>query len=105
MNKIKLNKNCKRILLDLNNNKYPVIALEKDKKDIDILVYEGLIEIMSLINNKQGFPVLTAKGSAYISRNPKLKNPSIFDDKKYLITTLISLISIIISIIALYKSI
>ena len=44
MNKITLNKNCKRILLDLNNNKYPVVALEKDKNDIDILVYEGLIE-------------------------------------------------------------
>lgn len=104
MNKITLNKNCKRILLDLNNNKYPVVALEKDKNDIDILVYEGLVETMSLINNKQGFPVLTTKGSAYISRNPKLKNPSIFDDTKYLITTLLSIAAIIISIIALYKS-
>lgn len=104
MNKITLNKNCKRILLDLNNNKYPVVALEKDKNDIDILVYEGLVETMSLINNKQGFPVLTTKGSAYIFRNPKLKNPSIFDDTKYLITTLLSIAAIIISIIALYKS-
>ena len=35
--------------------------------------------------------------------NPKLNNPSIWDDKKYIITTVISVVALIISIIALLK--
>ena len=105
MEKIKLTDNSKRILLELKNKKYLQMIPESDFDDINILQYHGLVEVTPFINNKLGLPTLTSKGETYILENPKLKNPSILDDKKYLITTLISLLSMIISIIALYKSI
>ncbi len=48
---------------------------------------------------------LTTYGKDYLSHNPKLNNPSIWDDKKYIINTIISLVAIAISAAALYISI
>jgi autotransporter-associated beta strand protein len=46
---------------------------------------------------------LTDIGEAYLYSNPQLKDPSIWDDKKYWINTAISLVALIVAIIALFK--
>ena len=48
-------------------------------------------------------PELTDRGKAYIASNPSLKNPTIWDDKKYIINTIISVAALIVAIIALFK--
>jgi hypothetical protein len=104
--KIKLTPRSKEILFDLQSNRYSPDISDEDMNDIISLIEYGFIIANKFVScNKYTNARLTSKGIAYLHNNPKLKNPSIWDDKKYLITTLISLISIIISIIALYKSI
>lgn len=100
MEKIKLTQNAKRILLALSKDEEPPIT-ESDEKDLILLEQEGLIE---LDGTKDGelFPEITDKGIAYVHVYPKLKNPSILDDKKYWITTAISIIAIILSIYATF---
>lgn len=106
MEKIKLTPRSKEILFDLQSNRYSPNISDEDMNDIISLIEYGFIIANKFAGcNKYTNARLTRKGIAYLHNNPKLKNPSIWDDKKYLITTLISLISIIISIIALYKSI
>ena len=48
-------------------------------------------------------PQLTNKGRAYIATNPSLNNPTIWDDKKYIINTIISVLALVVAIIALIK--
>ena len=48
-------------------------------------------------------PDLTDRGRAYIACNPTLKNPTIWDDRKYIINMIISVAALIVAIIALFK--
>ena len=92
MEKIKLTKRGKKILLLLKEGKYK--PEKSDFNELNLLTIEGLGLCDSFITYQ-----LTDKGKAYLLSNPKLKNPSIFDDKKYIVTTIISIIALILSII------
>lgn|SRR5574344_1485110 len=102
MNKIILNENCKRILGILHEKKrYDSVISEKG--DIDYLIVNGLISGTKLFGDTYSALELTVFGNAYINWNPKLEVPSIWDDKKYIITTGIAIASLIISLIAILK--
>ena len=98
MDKIKLSKDSKRILLSLYNGNYGNMVPDAD---LEVFVKsartkgEGHIEMLS--------PRLTDEGRAYIAANPSLHNPSIWDDKKYIINTIISVVALAVAIIALFK--
>ena len=102
MDRIKLSKEEKLLLKRLSARKYPDQVLEEDLKVFMILENESLVHGTK---GKVGIlaPRLTAMGEAYIASNPKLKNPSIWEDTKYIINTTISIIALIISLIALIK--
>lgn len=106
MEKIKLTPNAKKILRELKHADYPQVIFKEDNDDMMLLADYGLITLSKSTGwfagsyNCQG---LTVKGRAYLYANPQLKDPSIWDDKKYWITTAISFIAIILSIIALCK--
>ena len=104
MERIELSKRSKNILFALKASQYPASIPTEDVNDIIVLIEEGLIKATPLINNQYCAASLTQKGKAYLHCNPRLKNPSIWDDKKYWITTSISVMAIIISIVALYQS-
>ena len=101
MEKIKLNDNCKRLLKEIKSGLYQDI-LEPDIEDLNLLKILGLIKA---VNTTTGFVVtgLTDEGRAYLHSNPDLKNPSIWDDKKYWINTAISVLALIVAIIALFN--
>lgn len=101
MERIKLSKSCKEILLALKNKTYNNNT-EFDDNDVIYLYTKGLIKITKTYG---GIIVtgLTDIGEAYLYSNPKLKDPSIWDDKKYWINTAISLVALIVAIIALFK--
>lgn len=101
MDKIKLNDKCKAILMAIKNDTYEDNIANSE--DINFLCTLGLIDVIS---TKDGDFVdgLTDKGRAYLHSNPTLKNPSILDDKKYLINTAISILALIVAIIALFKN-
>lgn len=101
MERIELNKNGKRILSELNASSYNRKA--EDISDLYILQALDLIEGSHTKDAYFAFIRLTDYGKAYLSWNPGLKNPSIWEDTKYWITTAVSVIAIIISIIALCK--
>lgn len=98
MEKIKLTNNAKRILLILNKNEEPVIS-DADERDLYLLEQEELI-VLEGCKNGYPFPEITRKGLSYVQMNPKLSNPSIWDDKKYWITTGISVVALAFSIYA-----
>ena len=98
MEKIKLTNNAKRILLILNKNEEPVIS-DADDRDLYLLEQEELI-VLDGCKNGYPFPEITRKGLSYVQMNPKLSNPSIWDDKKYWITTGISVVALAFSIYA-----
>lgn len=102
MDRIKLSKEEKLLLKRLSARKYPDQVLEEDIETFIILENESLVHGTK---GKDGIlgPRLTAMGEAYIASNPKLKNPSIWEDKKYIISTTISIVALIISVIALIK--
>ena len=101
MQRIRLTKNAKRILKELSNGVHYVEISEEDDLDGKLLWHEKLI---TGIPNEAGTimaPRLSELGELYLHINPKLKNPSIWEDKKYWITTSISLAALIMSIIAI----
>lgn len=102
MDRIKLTPNSQRILKLLRKNQYNEVS-EADHEDINFLKQEDLVTTLEAETGSIVLIDLTDKGRAYLHINPKLKNPSIWEDKKYWITTIISLVAIIISIIALVK--
>ncbi|GEM_PF-1970348 len=95
MNKIKLTERAKKILYLLKDLKYEVT--NEDSEDLNLLEIEGLGYGQKLTNGSYITFSITDKGRAYISSNPELRNPSIWDDKKYIIKTAISILAIIIS--------
>jgi hypothetical protein len=100
MEKIKLNDNCKRLLKEIKSGSYQE-GIESDLEDLNFLNTKGLINAIQTLN---GYVItgLTDEGRAYLHSNPDLKNPSIWDDKKYLINTAISVIALVVAIIALF---
>ena len=101
MERIKLSKSCKEILLALKNKTFDDNT-EFDDNSVIYLSTIGFIEVIKTTcgNIVTGF---TDIGEAYLYSNPRLKDPSIWDDKKYWINTAISLIALIVAIIALFK--
>lgn len=98
MDKIKLTDNAKRILLTLYN-KEELNITDADEKDLIVLDQEGLVKPEWTADGP--FPDIKDKGIAYVYMNPKLKNPSIWDDHKYWITTGIAITALILSLIAI----
>lgn len=104
MEKIKLSDNQKKILRLVKGCNYKIIP-QSDYEDLNVLEVRGFLKCIK--NEAGGYVIVnfSDKGRAYITQNPKLKNPTVWDDKKYLINTTISLIAILISAVALYISI
>ena len=106
MNKIKLTQRQKAILTQLRTNEYPTSIPEEDVDDIYVLMEHNLVKTLD-VSDKSGrmmiCPELTDTGKAYIAINPKLNNPSVWDDTKYIINTIISIAALIVAIIALFK--
>ena len=101
MGKIYLPQKAKEILWLLNEEKY--IPKEEDMDVLNFLEVAGFGEVLTTADGLEDFE-LNEFASAYLYWNPKLKNPTIWDDKKYLITIAIAVAAIIISIIALFKN-
>lgn len=104
MEKLSLSKNSKRILSSLANGTYPNSVPENDIEEFNLLMQMDLVRGVYVKDPAIVAPKLTDYGRAYIHQNPKMKNPSIFDDKKYIVTTAISIVALGISIIALLTS-
>lgn len=100
--RIKLSTSCKEILKTLNSGK-KLTDLSKRTADLNLLKEIGLIDGYRASDKSFITAMLSDFGKAYIHWNPKLKNPSIWQDKKYLITTGISILSLILSIFAIVK--
>lgn len=101
MEKIYLTDNAKNILLSLQKDDN-FMPKESDDNDVILLEQEELLHAERTMDGL-AYIELTDKGIAYMHVNPKLKNPSIWDDKKYIITTIIAVIALIVSIISLFK--
>lgn len=102
MDKIKLSKNAKKVLLALHN------GLEHCPYNMDSSVFaDGAdeLEVYHLIQTmrQEGGGIvdarLTHKGRSYMAANPTLSNPT---DWKWIIATLLSSIAVLVSIIALF---
>ena len=106
MEKIKLTKDCRRILQALYDSSYDINRVpEEDRPSFRILKEAGLVSYVSTKDYDIDVPSLTDTGHAYLAENPRLKNPGIFEDtkSKYIINLAISIFALIISLIALFK--
>ena len=103
MERIALNDNQKRLLRAIQRGESNLEIAEWDIEDANVLIQENLIQVASDKAGGLFTPRLTDNGRAYIHQNPKLKNPSIWEDKKYWITTSISLVALIMSIHSTYN--
>jgi len=106
MEKVKLSKDSKRILLALYNKNYPDRVPENDLEEFNLLEVEGFVKSAHAKGDghiEMLAPQLTNEGRAYIATNPSLNNPTIWDDKKYIINTIISVLALVVAIIALIK--
>ena len=101
MEKIYLPQKAKEILWLLNEEKYK--PKEEDMEVLNFLEVAGFGEVLTTDDGLEDFE-LNEFASAYLYWNPKLNNPSIWDDKKYLITTAIAVAALVISIIAIFKN-
>lgn len=102
MKRIKLPERCKEILQAIKNSQYGDIP-QSDTDYLLRLEHEGLIDVVWCEFGYAIIANLSNKGIVYFQNNPKLKNPSIWDDKKYWINTAISVLALIVAIIALFK--
>ncbi len=102
MEKIELTKDEKRLLKYLISEKSMTNISKSDEKWLYVLEQKKIIG-----TNKSDSGILRAYisefGEAYCTFNPNLNNPSMWDDKKYIINTAISAIALIISLIAIFK--
>ena len=102
MDKIRLTKKGKEILIKLHKGEINSSnASTVDFEQANLLKVENLVDFEKSLKDEIITISLTDLGRAYILSNPKLKNPSIWDDKKYWITTSIAIAALFISIIAL----
>lgn len=100
MEKVHLPQRAKEILLLLNEEKY--IPKEEDMEVLNFLEVAGFGEVLTSADGLENFE-LNEYASAYLYWNPKLEDPTIWDDKKYIITTAIAIFALIVSFIALLK--
>lgn len=101
MKRVRLSKNSKRILLSLKENHYHPSVPDNDVNDFLILREMEFVScVVASDKDSTSYlaPRLEPKGLAYIVENPKLKNPSIFYDWKFWITTIIALLGVIIAL-------
>ena len=103
MDKINLSKAEKRILLQLAEKKYPVQVPYEDLDAMNLLEVNHFVTTNKINGGILINPQLSNFGKAYLASNIKLKNPSIWDDKKYIINTVISVVALAVAIIALFK--
>lgn len=97
MERIQLSRSCKNILRAIRDKKYGDIP-RNDTEDLLFLEHKGLINVEWC---EFGYAVvvnLSNMGHAYMRSNPKLRNPSIFEDGKYWISTIISIIALLVSL-------
>lgn len=102
MERITLSKKQKKLLTEIAEGIYNSCS-DDDRADIYVLMELDLVHGTKVIGGNVIAIRLTDHGLAYMRLNPKLKNPTIWQDKKYIINTVISLIAMIVSIIALVK--
>ena len=84
MERIKISKEGKRILLALNNKQYPSQVPDQDYNEFTLLEVEGLVRCVNTKGEgrcEKHAARLTEEGIAYITSNPSLKNPSRIDWK------------------------
>ena len=105
MERIHLTEDEKRLLVPIVKNGYGSNYLEEDFEWLYLLEQKGLIKADKSMGGSIFRTSRTDYSIAYLRFNPKLKNPTILDDKKYLINTAISALAVVISAIALYFSI
>ncbi len=74
-----------------------------DDGALTLLEHEGLI-ILNTNNDGVTNAYPSNRGFAYYHVNPELKDPTLWDDKKYIITTGISILALFISGFSLYFS-
>ncbi len=93
MEKIKLTKREKEIVIALANKTYSIDDSVKDSNELEHLEFIGLGK--GIICEFGGYLDyrLSPQAKAYLFENPKLKNPSILDDKKFWIDLIANLIS------------
>ena len=103
MEKIYLPKSCKKILRKIQNNEYDRIPVQ-DTADLLFLEHNRLVRVVWCEFGYAVIANLTEKGIIYLHINPKLKNPSIFEDKKFWINTAISVAALVVAIIALFNN-
>lgn len=103
MDRIELSKKQRKLLREIADGRYPNCCHSEDNEDILVLKGENLIQGTEVSDGSFIALSITDFGRAYLRRNPRLKNPSIWQDKKYVINTTISIAALIISIIALLK--
>lgn len=103
MEKIHLSEAEKRILLQLANKEYPVQVPTEDWDAMNLLEVNRFVTTNKVNGGILINPQLSNLGKAYLATNPKLKNPSIWDDKKYIVNTVISVVALAVAIIALFK--
>ena len=101
MERIELPKSSKSILFAIKEKRYSNIP-NADYLDLHLLEYEGLVDVKWSEFGTAILSNLTNKGIVYMHSNPKLKNPSIWEDTKYWITTIFAVIATIISIVTLF---
>lgn len=102
MERIHLTDPCKKILQAIKHKKYNEIP-QSDTEDLLLLEHIGLVDVVWCEFGYAIIANLSNKGIAYMKVNPKLKNPSIFEDKKFWINTAISFAALIVAIIALFE--
>lgn len=98
MDRIQLTKREKEILRLLNAGRFSAVVEKKDEMPVKKLIYEELVVCKEDEYGTLLVPNLTEKGELYLYDNPELRNPSIFQDKGFVV----SIIAIILSIIALF---
>lgn len=106
MERIELSKRGKQIILALYKGEYPGQVPDEDYEEFNLLEVQGIVHAVKTKGANRcemHAPRLTDEGLAYVAANPKLKNPSIWDDKKYIINTIISIVALAVAIIALFK--
>lgn len=103
MERIELSKKQRTIYKAIACGEYPNVCNKEDIEDIIVLREMGFVHGTNVMSGDIVAMRLTDSGRAYLHQNPKLKNPSVWQDKKYIINTVISLLALGISIIALIK--
>lgn len=95
MERIELPDECKFVFISIANKTFQPTLKEEEKGWLAILESEGLIKQIKDTNGGCITSELTTKGRAYLAANPKLKDPSFWDDKHALVDHLINFLGLI----------